>query len=38
MAITVEGIPEINWTPDNPGDLLISALSEVLINGLGSPQ
>jgi beta-lactamase class A len=38
MAITVEGIPEINWTPDNPGNLLISELSEVLVNGLGSPQ
>lgn len=36
MAITVENIPEINYTPDNPGDLLISALSEVLVDGLAS--
>lgn len=36
MAITVEGIPEINYGPDNAGDLLISALSEVLVNGLGT--
>lgn len=36
MAITVEGIPEIDYTPDNPGDLLISALSEILVDRLGS--
>lgn len=36
MAITVEGIPEIDWGPDNAGSLLISALSEILVNGLGS--
>ncbi len=36
MAITVEGIPEIDYTPDNPGDLLISGLSEILVEGLGS--
>ncbi len=35
MAITVEDIPEIDYTPDNPGDLLISALSEILVDGLG---
>jgi beta-lactamase class A len=35
MAITVEDIPDIDYTPDNPGDLLISSLSEILINGLG---
>lgn len=37
MAITVEGVPEIDYGPDNAGDLLISALSEVLVNGLGTP-
>ena len=37
MAITVEDIPEISYTPDNPGDLLISSLSEILVNGLGTP-
>ncbi len=31
MAITVEDIPEIDYGPDNPGDLLISALSEILL-------
>lgn len=36
MAITVEDIPEINYTPDNPGVLLISALSEILMDGLAT--
>ncbi|HSU59906.1 MAG TPA: serine hydrolase [Bryobacteraceae bacterium] len=36
MAITVEDMPEANWTPDNPGDLLISSLSEILVDGLAS--
>lgn len=36
MAITVDDMPEPNWTPDNPGDLLISSLSEILADGLGS--
>jgi len=36
MAITVEDIPEIDYTPDNPGDLLISTLSEILVDGLTS--
>jgi beta-lactamase class A len=35
MAITVEDIPDIDYTPDNPGDLLIASLSQVLIDGLG---
>jgi hypothetical protein len=34
MAITVDGMPEPNWSPDNPGELLISSLSEVLIDSL----
>lgn len=34
MAFTVEDIPEVNWTPDNPGELLISSLSEILAKGL----
>jgi beta-lactamase class A len=37
MAITVEGIPQVDYGPDNAGDILISALSEILVNGLGSP-
>lgn len=38
MAITVEGIPEINWTPDNSGNLLISKVSEILLDKLSSPK
>jgi hypothetical protein len=37
MAITCEGIPEIAWTVDNPGDVLIAQLSRVLVDGLGRP-
>jgi beta-lactamase class A len=37
MAITVEDLPEINWTPDNPGELTIAALSRILIEGLAKP-
>jgi beta-lactamase class A len=33
MAITLDGM-ETNWTEDNPGELMISALSEILINQL----
>jgi beta-lactamase class A len=36
MAITVDDMPEPNWTPDNPGNLLISSLSEILVEGLSS--
>jgi len=35
MAITVDDIPDIDYTPDNPGLLLISSLSEILVNALG---
>lgn len=34
IAITVDGIPEPDWSPDNPGQLLISALSEILLEQL----
>lgn len=34
MAITIDGMPEPNWTEDNPGELLISGISEILIVGL----
>jgi beta-lactamase class A len=30
VAITVDEMPEVNWSPDNPGLLLISQLSEIL--------
>lgn len=35
MAITVDGMPEPDWSPDNPGEKLISSLSETLVEGLG---
>jgi beta-lactamase class A len=34
IAITVDGMPEPDWSPDNPGQLLISNLSELLIQRL----
>jgi beta-lactamase class A len=34
MAITVDGIPKPNWTPDNPGLLMIADLSKLLVEGL----
>lgn len=34
MAITVDEMPELNWSVDNPGYLLISRLSLILIDGL----
>ncbi len=38
MAVTVEDIPEIEYTPDNPGDLLIWRLSQTFVSGLSSEQ
>jgi beta-lactamase class A len=37
MAITVNNIPEVNYGADNPGNLLISRVSEILIEGLAPP-
>jgi len=34
MAITVDDMPEVNWSVDNPGYLLMSRLSLILIDGL----
>jgi beta-lactamase class A len=34
MAITVDGMPTPNWSPDNPGELLIASLSEILVDSL----
>ena len=34
MAITCDDMPELNWSVDNPGYLLISRLSQILIDGL----
>ncbi len=36
-ALTTDYIPEIDWSPDNPGLLLLSRLSELLVDGLGKP-
>jgi beta-lactamase class A len=38
MAITVDDMPEIIWSVDNPGYLLMSRLSLILLEGLKSPQ
>jgi beta-lactamase class A len=35
MAITCNEMPEVNWTVDNPALLLMSRLSEIVIEGLG---
>lgn len=37
MAITCDEIPRIDWTLDNPAYLLMSRLSDILIDGLGQP-
>ena len=34
MAITIDDIPKVDWTPENPGLLMISSLSEILADGL----
>lgn len=36
MALTVDDMPEVDYTVDNPGDLLINALSEILVDRLGT--
>jgi beta-lactamase class A len=35
IAITVDDMPDVNWSVDNPGYLLMSRLSLILIDGLG---
>ncbi|MBZ5724138.1 MAG: class A beta-lactamase-related serine hydrolase [Acidobacteriia bacterium] len=34
MAITVDGMPETDYTPDNAGSLLIADLAKILVDGL----
>lgn len=34
MAITVDGMPKPDWSPDNPGSLLIADLAPLLVEGL----
>jgi beta-lactamase class A len=36
MAITVDGIPKPDWSPDNVGSLLIADLAKMLVEGLSS--
>ena len=36
MAITVDGIPKPDWTPDNPGLLMIADLTKILVEGLAT--
>ena len=36
MAITVDGMPKPNWSPDNPALLLIGDLAPLLVAGLGN--
>jgi beta-lactamase class A len=36
MAITVDNILDVNWTSDNPALLLLSGLSEILVDELGT--
>lgn len=35
LAITCSEIPEVNWTVDNPALLLMSRISEIVVDGLG---
>jgi beta-lactamase class A len=35
MAITLDGLPEVDYSVDNPGLLLLSRLSNLLVEGLG---
>jgi beta-lactamase class A len=34
MAITVDDMPKADWSPDNPGVLLIADLAKILVDGL----
>jgi beta-lactamase class A len=34
IAITVDGMPKVDYSPDNPGEMLISRLSQMLVAGL----
>jgi beta-lactamase class A len=37
MAITVDDMPKIDYTPDNAGSLLIADLARMLVDGLARP-
>jgi beta-lactamase class A len=36
MAITVDDMPKIDYTPDNVGSILIADLARILVDGLGA--
>ena len=38
MAITVDGIPAADWSPDNPGLVMIADLAKLLVEGLTRPE
>ena len=38
MAITVDDMPEVNWSVDNAGYLLMSRLSLILLDALGQTK
>jgi hypothetical protein len=38
MVITVDDMPQIHYAPDNPGLLLISRVSVLLMDGLAMPD
>jgi beta-lactamase class A len=37
MAITVDDMPKPDWSPDNPGSVLIADLARILVDGLARP-
>ena len=37
MAITCDEMPDVDWTSDNAGLLMLSRLSLILIEGLAKP-
>ena len=38
MSITVDDIPQPDWTPDNPGSRLIADLARLLVDGLADAK
>jgi beta-lactamase class A len=36
MAITVEGIPKVDYGPDNPGSILIAEIAKILVEGMAA--
>jgi beta-lactamase class A len=38
MAITVDGMAKPDWSPDNPGSLMIADIAKMLVEGMNSTQ